>query len=223
MAGDNMAVIPEKTIGRLSLYRRILGRLLTERRSHLHSHDLASLSGSTAAQVRRDLMTIGYSGSPARGYDVQGLIRLIDEMLDGPEVMPIGLVGVGNLGRAVLTYFSGRRPNLKIVAAFDDDPDKVGRLVGGCPVHRVSEVERVVREERIRIGVVAVPAEVAQKVADLLVAGGVRGILNFAPVALRVPRNVHVEDQDLTMSMDKVAYYARTGPVGDQEERRDER
>jgi redox-sensing transcriptional repressor len=218
-----MTVIPEKTVGRLSLYRRILGRLLMERRSHLHSHELAALSGNRAAQVRRDLMLIGYSGSPAKGYDVQGLTQLIDAMLDGPEDQPIGLVGVGNLGRAVLTYFSGRRPHLKIVAAFDDDPDKVGRLVAGCPIYRVSEVERVVQEERIRIGVVAVPAEVAQKVADLLVAGGVRGILNFAPVALRVPRNVHVEDQDLTMSMEKVAYYARTGPAGAEEECRDER
>jgi redox-sensing transcriptional repressor len=218
-----MPVVPEKTVGRLSLYRRILERVRNEHRSHVHSHELAAISGSTAAQVRRDLMLIGYSGSPAKGYDVQGLIELIDTMLDGPEVQPIGLVGVGNLGRAVLTYFSGRRPNLRIVAAFDDDPEKVGRLVAGCPIYRVSEVDRVVHEERIRIGVVAVPAEVAQKVADLLVAGGVRGILNFAPVALRVPKNVHVEDQDLTMSMEKVAYYARTGPAGDQEERRDER
>jgi redox-sensing transcriptional repressor len=167
-------------------------------------------------------MTVGYTGSPARGYDVQGLVKIIDEMLDGPDVQPIGLVGVGNLGRAVLTFFSGRRPNLKIVAAFDDDPDKVGRLIGGCPVHWVNEVERVVREARIRIGVVAVPAEVAQKVADLLVAGGVRGILNFAPVALRVPRNVYVEDLDVTMSMEKVAYYARMGSAAGQEERRDE-
>ena len=104
----------EKTIGRLSLYRRLLDRLLGQAKTHVYSHQLAALAGGTAAQVRRDIMAVGYSGSPTRGYEIRELIRCIGSVLDDLHGEGATLVGVGNLGRAIMAYFSGRRPHLAI-------------------------------------------------------------------------------------------------------------
>jgi len=112
-----MASISERTIARLSLYRRILDRFQDKGSDSIYSHELARQSGATPAQVRRDLMEVDYFGSAARGYRVEELIMAIDRTLDGPKRQLIGLVGVGNLGRAVLHYFAGRRRQLEIVAA----------------------------------------------------------------------------------------------------------
>ena len=132
--------IPDKTVGRLSLYRRLLSNLLIEKKEEfIFSHQLARVAGVTAAQVRRDMMIIGYSGSPKRGYAIEELIESIGQFLDAPDLQAVALVGVGNLGRAILTYFAGRRPNLKIVAAFDNDPNKAGTVIGGCRCYAMQE------------------------------------------------------------------------------------
>ncbi len=211
MAVTNGRAVSEKTIGRLSLYRRLLNVLRDEGTTSVYSHELAALAGVTAAQVRRDLMGVAASGSPSRGYDVLGLIEGLRVFLDAEGGQPVALVGVGNLGRAILAYFSGRRPNLTITAAFDSDPTKTGRVIHGCRCHPVGDLARVLRDEGIRVGILTVPAEAAQGVADALVRAGARGILNFAPVRLRVPPGVHVEDLDVTMVLEKVAYFARNG------------
>ncbi|MHB9027947.1 MAG: redox-sensing transcriptional repressor Rex [Candidatus Latescibacterota bacterium] len=202
-------MIPDKTIGRLSLYRRLLNRLIGEGVRSVYSHQLASLARVTPAQVRRDIMSIGYSGNPNRGYDILELVESIGQSLDDPEGQRAALVGVGNLGRAILTYFAGRRPKLTIVAAFDSDPRKCDRVIQGCRCHRIERLADVVSELGIDIGAITVPAGEAQRVADLMVRAGIRGILNYAPVRLQTPNNVYVEDIDMTMSMEKVAYYAR--------------
>lgn len=198
-----------KTIGRLSLYRRVLYRLLAEGEQSLFSHQLASLVGGTAAQVRRDVMAVGYAGSPTRGYDIQDLTRAIGSFLDAPEGQGVALVGVGNLGRALLAYFSGRRPKLSIEAAFDVDPAKVNRVIHGCWCYPLEELDSVVAEHAIEIGMITVPADQAQAVADRLSQAGVFGLLNFAPVRLWVPGHVYVEDLDVAMSLEKVAFFAR--------------
>ena len=172
------------------------------------------MAGATAAQVRRDIMNIGYSGNPNRGYDVKELSGSIGSFLDEPEGQRAALVGVGNLGRAMLSYFAGRRPKLFIDAAFDNDPKKFGRVINGCHCFPIEEIGRVVAEKKITIGIITVPANEAQKTTDILVRAGVRGILNFAPVPLRIPSNVYVEDIDMTMSLEKVAYFARTVSSG---------
>jgi redox-sensing transcriptional repressor len=200
---------PERTVGRLSLYRRLLVSMRTRGARNVFSHELASAAGVTAAQVRRDMMVVGCSGSPARGYDVPELIEHIGLFLDSQEPEGVALVGVGNIGRAMMTYFEGRRPKLKVVAAFDRDPAKINRVVHGCRCYPVEEMADVVAAKSIRVAVLAVPAEVAQDVADVLVRAGVRGLLNFAPVALRVPELVYVEDIDVTTSLEKVAFFAR--------------
>ena len=204
-----MKRISGKTIGRLSLYRRVLYGLLAEGERNLFSHQLATLVGSTAAQVRRDMMAVGYTGSPTRGYDIHELTESIGHFLDEPEGQGVALVGVGNLGRAILAYFSGRRPKLTIEAAFDKDPAKVNRVIHGCRCYPLEEAASVVRERRILIGIVTVPAEHAQGVADKLCQAGVYGLVNFAPVRLWTPANVYVEDIDMTMSLEKVAFFAR--------------
>ncbi len=206
-----MAQVSDRTIGRLSLYRRLLDELQTSGVAHAYSHQLANLAGATAAQVRRDLMVVGYSGSPAKGYDVQQLSQSIGAFLDAPARQGVALVGVGNLGRAILAYFTGRRPNLAIVASFDTDPKKVNRFLHGCPCYPMEEMGRIVGEMDIRVAIIAVPSTEAQAVTDLLTRCGVRSLVNFAPVPLRVPSHMYVEDIDITTSLEKVAYFARCG------------
>ena len=199
----------ESAVGRLSLYRGILNRLMANGQESLYSHEMGALARVTPSQVRRDLMALGYSGSPAHGYEVRALEQSIGKFLDAPTVQNVVLIGVGNLGRAILTFFAGRRPNLKIVAAFDNDPHKVDRVICSCRCHPLEEMEGIVREQGIGLGIVAVPAEEAQSAADALVRLGVRGILNCAPVRLRMPDGVYVEDLNMAVSLDKVAYFAR--------------
>ena len=201
----------DRTIGRLSLYRRLLSSLLADGIKNTFSHQLAALAGVTAAQVRRDLMVIGYSGTTKRGYQVQELIGSIAQFLDAPSGQAVALVGVGNLGRAILSYFAGRRPHLSIVAAFDNDPQKTGRVIHGCHCYGLDDLPAVVAREDIHVGVITVPAMAAQAVAEMLVGAGARGLLNFAPVRLRVPHHTFVEDIDMTMSLEKVAFFARKG------------
>jgi len=202
--------ISDRTIGRLSLYRRLLNSLLREGTRYVHSQELASLAGVTAAQVRRDIMNIGYSGNPNRGYDASELAKSIGAFMDDPEGQQVALVGVGNLGRAMLAYFQGRRPRLSIVAAFDSDPAKYGRVIQGCRCYSLDQMEEIVRDARITVGVITVPASEAQRIANRLVSSGVTGIINYAPVPLWAPPHVYVEDIDMTMSLEKVAYFART-------------
>jgi len=200
-----------KTIGRLSLYRRLLSGLITSGVRNVYSHELAKMAGVTAAQVRRDMMSVGYSGTPTRGYDVRLLADSIGDFLDSREGQGVALVGIGNLGRAIMAYFTGRRPRLSIVAAFDTDPAKVNRVIHGCRCYHINEIAEVVRSANISLAIVTVPSTEAQNAADLCVRAGITGILNFAPVPLRVPAGVYVEDIDMTMSLEKVAFFARQG------------
>ena len=208
MAGKTRP-ISDLTIGRLSLYRRLLNVLLAEGVTHVFSRQLADLAGRTAAQVRRDLMVLGYAGSSARGSEVGGLLESLRRFLDQPGGQDAALVGVGNLGKALLTHFTGRRPNLAITAAFDSDPTKANRSINRCRVWAMDRLAEIIRTRDIRVAIIAVPPEAAQEVADRLVEAGVRGILNFAPARLRVPEGVYVEDLDMTVSLEKVAYFAR--------------
>jgi len=204
--------LSEKHVARLSVYRRLLQDRPAGSPTEIYSHDLAAMSRSTAAQVRRDLMTIGFTGSPARGYRVDQLVEAIGRTLDAPSGQGAALCGVGNLGRALLDYFTIWRPQLRIVAAFDTDPAKSGRVIHRCRVHPLADLEAVVRAQGISVGVITVPASSAQRVAEMMLAAGVRGFLNFAPTPLHLPADAYVEEMDITTSMGKVAYFARNLP-----------
>jgi redox-sensing transcriptional repressor len=199
--------IPVNTLGRLSLYRRLLIEQLAAGARQIYSHQLAGLAVSTAAQVRRDLMTIGFTGSPRKGYAIQELVDAVNAVLARSVDTSVALVGVGNLGRAILAYYGNRQP-IRFAAAFDRAPEKTGRILHGCRCYAVEALADVIARENIHVGVIAVPASEAQAVADQLVLAGVKGILNFAPVRLRVPAGLYVENVDLMMALDKVAYYA---------------
>lgn len=199
----------EKTIGRLSLYRRLLQQLQTDDKTNVFSHEIARLSGATAAQVRRDFMAIGYSGSSAHGYDVKQLAESIAGFLDAPKSQNVALVGVGHLGQAILTYFSGRRPKLTIVAAFDANPTKAERIINGCRCYPMTDFTTEVHNQNIEVGIITVPGSEAQSVCDTMVRAGIRGIVNFAPATLQTPPDVHVEVLDMAVSLEKAAYFAR--------------
>jgi redox-sensing transcriptional repressor len=201
--------VPYRTIGRLTLYWRILRDLASEGETNIYSHDLAAKSRVTAAQVRRDLMFVGYSGTPAKGYEVKKLRDHIEAFVFPAEEQRAIIAGVGNIGRALLKFFVGRRPTLKIVASLETNPDKFGRLIHGCPCYSIETAASIIREQCITVGIIAVPDKEAQFVSDVFVDAGIRGILNFARTALHVPSGVYVEDIDLAMSMDRVAYFAR--------------
>jgi redox-sensing transcriptional repressor len=201
--------LTDRQIGRLSQYRRQLQAQPTGSPPTIYSHRLAALCGLTAAQVRRDLMTIGFTGSPARGYDIPQLVDAIGQCLDAPGGQNAALVGAGNLGRAILDYFAVRRPPLSIVAAFDIDPVKMNRILHGCRTYGMDKLAEVIRELEITVGVLTVPASVAQEVAESMLAAGVRSFLNFAPVPLRLPPRTFVEEMDIAASMEKAAYFAR--------------
>jgi redox-sensing transcriptional repressor len=204
---SSTSTIPVNTLGRLSLYRRLLLEQISAGAVQIYSHQLASLAVSTPAQVRRDLMTIGFAGSPRKGYVIRDLVATINAVLARSVETAVALVGVGNLGRAILAYYANRQP-VRFAAAFDRDPQKAGRILHGCRCYPADQMPEIIAREQIHVGVIAVPASEAQAVADQLVLAGVKGILNFAPVRLRVPAGMYVEYVDLMMALDKVAYYA---------------
>ncbi len=202
-------MIPENTVERLSLYRRVLQQLWAEGKETIMSHELAQLLHIKPAQVRRDIMYLGYSGIPNIGYKVKLLIESISQFLDSPYPQSAVLVGLGHLGMALLANFSGRWRQLAIRAAFDKDPEKIGKVFHGCICYSVNDIERVVNELKSIVGIIAIPGDQAQRICDLLVSSGVRGILNFSPVRLRVSDSVYIEHVDLSATFEKVAFFAR--------------
>ena len=209
VASSAKPVVSRKTVGRLSLYRRLLDNLRASGTVSIYSHQLAHLAGVSATQVRRDFMVIGYSGSPNRGYQVDTCLASIERLLDGNLPQDVALVGMGRLGQSVLAHFAGRRPLLRIAAGFDTNPVLIGTSTQGCPVHGMTDLEQVVREKGIRIAILAVPPETGQAAADALVRAGVRSLVDFTALPLRVPDDVFVDHMDITSALESAAFFAR--------------
>lgn len=210
-----MELLPEKTIERLSQYRRALIKINSKDKPHIFSHEIASILHLTPVQVRRDLMLIGYSGSQRKGYDIFKLIQLIGEIIDSKQGQKVALVGVGNLGRAILRYLNKKNSNLKIVAAFDINPEKVNKEVTGSGVtcYHINLLSKILKKEKISIGIICVPADQALSIADSLVKSGIKGILNFTTAALNISENVFLEEYDMITSLEKVAYFSKKNRV----------
>ncbi|MFW6224754.1 MAG: redox-sensing transcriptional repressor Rex [Bacteroidota bacterium] len=202
-------MLPEKTVERLSGFRRTLLNCLKEGKTHIYSHELAKIHNITAVQVRRDIMFIGYSTSQKKGYDIKALVEKIGEVLDKAEDQNVGVVGMGNLGKAVTGYFVGKRPKLKLIAAFDIDPKKFNRVISGIKCYPFENLEQIVKEQNIAIVLLAVPPDSAQQVAEKLAVCGIKGILNFTSVPLNLPPNVYIEEYDMITSLEKVAYFVK--------------
>jgi len=201
--------LPEKTVERLSEYRRTLLNCLTQGKTHIFSHELARLQHITAVQVRRDIMFIGYTSMQRKGYDVQELIHVIGKIIDSDSPLNVAVIGIGNLGRAVTHYFIGKRSKLNIVAAFDIDPLKTDRVISGVKCFSMHKLKEVASEMGISIAILTVPSDVAIETAEKLVIAGIRGILNFTTVPLNVPSNVYLEQYDMITSLEKVAYFVK--------------
>ena len=202
--------ISTRSVERLSIYRRALLHGRQEFGPSVYSHQLAHACQLTAAQVRRDLMAIGYSGNPNSGYDVRRLLTSLAAFLDSQEIRPVAIVGMGYLGRAIAAFLSNRSHKIRLTAAFDVDLDKIGLTFGDVRCYSVRQMQEILEDKRIDIAIITVPAEQAQHAAEQLVAAGVTGILNFAPVVLRLHERIYVENIDMTVSLEKVAFFARS-------------
>ncbi|HCC47077.1 MAG TPA: redox-sensing transcriptional repressor Rex [Elusimicrobia bacterium] len=211
-----MTRIPQRTVERFFRYCQFLHTRLEAGSEFVFSRELAAAVGVSPEQVRRDLMNFELKGTPQRGYPIKEFMAELYSHLESSSLTKMVLVGVGNLGKAILSYFLKRRPNLSIVAAFDQDPEKVNRVYSGCQVHHIGQLEKTVSREKAAVGIITVPASAAQEAADILVRAGVRGLINFAPVQVKVPAGIFLEQIDITLSIEKVAYFARKNSLKEQ-------
>lgn len=198
--------VPAAVVNRLSMYLRELQYLMADGNDTTSSSQLGRRLGFTDAQVRKDLAHFGHFGHPGIGYRCDELVAAIRKILGTDREWRVALVGVGNLGRALLGYRGFHRQGFRLIAAFDTDPEMVGSEIEGVPIHPLSDLEKIVSEQKIELGLVAVPANVAQDVADQLVAAGVGGVLNFAPVTLTVPDGVSKVGVDLARELEQVTF-----------------
>ena len=201
--------IPEKTIERLSEYRRTLLASHAQGITHIFSHVLAGIHGITAVQVRRDLMLIGFSSDTKKGYDVEVLIDFISNILDNRNVVNIGVIGMGHLGQAITKHFNGRRSKLRIVASFDVDEKKVGHDIDGIPCYHMNDFEEMVQKYDIKIVVLSSPTGIAAELVVPIINAGIKGVLNFTSMPLNFPRGIFVENYDITTLLEKVAYFVK--------------
>ena len=198
--------VPTAVVNRLSLYLRELQHLIGDGNETISSSQLGQRLGFTDAQVRRDLAHFGHFGHPGIGYRCEELVQAIRRILGTDRQWQLALVGVGNLGRALLGYRGFQKQGFRIVAAFDVEPSEVGKRIDGVQVHHIDQLKQVLPQQKIELGLVAVPAVQAQEVADKLVAAGVSGILNFAPVTLSVPAGVSKVGVDLARELEQVTF-----------------
>jgi redox-sensing transcriptional repressor len=201
------AGIPEVTVARLPLYLRALHALAEQGRTTVSSQALATAAGVNSAKVRKDLSHLGSYGTRGVGYEVDYLVYQISRELGLTQHWSVVLVGVGNLGHALAGYGGFGSRGFRIEALFDADPRLVGEVVGGVAVRHVDELEQVVRESGVAIGVIATPAAPAQEVCDRLVAAGVTSILNFAPTVLAVPPGVDLRKVDLSLELQILSFH----------------
>lgn len=198
--------VPKAVVSRLSLYLRELQQLLRADKKTISSTNLGRRLGLTAAQVRKDFAYFGQFGYPGIGYRCEELVAEIKKILGTDRVWNVALAGCGNLGQALLGYRGFKRQGFRVVAAFDVAPEIVGSMIEDLRVHHLDEVPVIAKSHDIRLAILAVPSSSAYEVADQLVAAGITGILNFAPVTLSFPKSVSVVGVDLAMELEQLAF-----------------
>ena len=204
-----MSTLPDKTVERLSQYRRNLLICDAKGKEHIFSHEIANIHHITPVQVRRDIMLIGYTGTLRKGYNVRELVALIGEILDRSTAQNVAIVGAGNLGRALMKYFKDKREKLCVVAAFDTNPEKIGTSYADINIYAIDDLKQIIKEKNISIAIISVPVNQAAIVADLLVEAKIKGILNYSPRPVNVPDEIYLEEYDMVTSLEKVAYFAK--------------
>ncbi|OEH85217.1 redox-sensing transcriptional repressor Rex [Desulfuribacillus stibiiarsenatis] len=198
--------IPQVTAKRLPVYHRYMEKLQASGKQRVSSKDISEALQIDPATIRRDFSYLGELGKKGYGYNVNYLVNFFRDFLKKDQVTNVILVGVGNLGTALLNYNLYKDENSKIVAAVDVDSSKVGSKVNGVPIHHFSDLDKLCKEYAVTVAIVTVPAQVAQSVVDQLVMAGIQGILNFTPVRLLVPKEVRIHYIDLTVELQTLIY-----------------
>ena len=201
--------IPDETIRRLPVYLRGLLVLSEQGRENISSRNLAELVSVNPWQIRKDFSYFGDFGTPGVGYDIKKLVKQISRILRIDVVHKAALVGVGNLGSAVLAYPGFKIYGFDIVAAFDNEPKKIGRKIGNVTIEDISKIQGLKRR-CISLGIITVPGDTAQQTADALVKAGIKGILNFSPCYISVPKKVKVITIDIAIDLARLPYYMPT-------------
>ncbi|MBL8155538.1 MAG: redox-sensing transcriptional repressor Rex [Anaerolineae bacterium] len=199
--------IPDIVIGRLPVYLRALTRLMQEGQEVTSSHELGKRLGISSAQIRKDLSHFGGFGKQGTGYQIAYLIEQLRQVLSVNREWEVALVGAGDLGSALAHYRGFGDRGFRIACVFDNSPQKVGTKVGEYTVLPTSDIAKVIRERGIKIAMIAVPAEKAQEVANVLIEAGIRAILNYAPMNLNVPAGIRVQYIDPVVQLQRMTYY----------------
>jgi len=205
--------VPDPAVRRLSLYLRQLESFSQKGRRTVSSKQLGASLNLTDAQVRKDLAYFGQFGHPGIGYRVDELIAQVKHILGTDKLSNVLLVGAGNLGRALSAYRGFDAKGFRLVAVFDNDSAKVGEQHGDFSVQPMSQLREVIAKQNIRLGIIAVPADVAQEVADQLIAAGIRGLLNFAPISLHVPADVAINAVDLAVQLEQLSFQVNLATI----------
>lgn len=205
----SQSAVPEVVVLRLPLYTRVLNQLSDQGIEVINSQRLGDLLQMTPAQIRKDLSYFGRFGKQGRGYRIESLLEELRHILGINHAWRACLIGVGRLGRAIINYPGFTPEGFEIVAAFDSDPQQVKSRLGNIYVQAIDEIAITLEEKNIDIGIVAVPLVQAQAVIDLLVVHGIKGILNYAPVAPVVPKHVIMRNIDPVLSLQSMTFYMK--------------
>lgn len=210
--------IPQVTAKRLPLYYRYLEKLHAMGKKRVSSAQLSEALQIDPATIRRDFSYLGELGKKGYGYNVNYLLKFLRDFLRQDEVTNVVLIGVGNLGKALLKYNFYRSHNTKIVAGFDSDPRKVGQEIDGIPIFPLERLTEVTRLNQVEVAILTVPASTAQTTAERIVEAGIRGILNFTPARITVPPTVRIHHIDLTVELQTLIYFLKKFPTIEEDE-----
>jgi len=199
--------IPDIVVGRLPMYLRSLQRMQQEGRLITSSQELGERLGISAAQIRKDLSLFGEFGKQGTGYNINYLIEQLAKILNIDREWPVVVVGAGDIGSAVARYRGFTNRGFRVVMLFDSNPSKINTQVGPFIVQDSTRMEGVIRQSDIKVAMIAVPAENAQEVANLLVQAGIKAILNYAPININVPPEIYVQDIDPSLHLQRMTYY----------------
>ena len=204
---NNKFRIPKATAKRLPLYYRYLLLLNDEGKDKVSSTELAEAVQVDSASIRRDFSYFGALGKRGYGYDVKNLLSFFKKILNQDTLTNVALVGVGNLGHALLNYNFKRSNNIRISCAFDINPEITGKITQGVPVYSMDEMKQQIADQQIRIAILTVPQVTAQKTADEMIDAGIKGIMNFTPIRLSAPNGVRIQNVDLATELQTLIYF----------------
>ncbi len=203
--------IPSVTINRLSIYHRCLEKILeTQKEEDLKivpSFKIEEMTGINSAQIRKDLAYFGEFGKRGFGYPLIDLSRELKKILGLDKKWSVIIAGAGNLGKALVKYKGFQKKGFTIKGIFDNNPSKIGKKLGHIFIYDIKEIEKIIQAENINIGILVIPADSAQEVADKMVAGGIKAILNFAPVHIFLPPEIKIHNVDLSIEFEGLTYY----------------